>query len=94
MNWPATKRLTDGGFIDANRAVYPDPVAKPAYTWTPGNDEAAKDDYPDRIDFVMVMGPAVKVTDAAIVGEDGPRSDIRVMPWPSDHRAVVAAAEF
>ena len=32
----------------------------------------------------------VNVTGAAIVGEDGPRTDIKVMPWPSDHRAVVA----
>jgi exodeoxyribonuclease III len=30
------------------------------------------------------------VKDASIVGEDGPRTDIVVMPWPSDHRAVVA----
>ncbi len=37
-------------------------------------------------------GLAVK--DAAIVGEDGPRSDLIVMPWPSDHRAVVAEVTF
>lgn len=88
VTWPTTKRLTDAGFVDAYRAVHPDPVAKPAYTWTPSYEETATDDHPDRIDFVLVRGGAV--TDAAIVGEDGPRSDIKVMPWPSDHRAVVA----
>jgi hypothetical protein len=69
-------------------------VARPAYTWTPRYDEAATDDHPDRIDFVLAKGAGLRVTDAAIVGEDGPRSDIVVMPWPSDHRAVVAEVEF
>lgn len=90
VEWPTTKRLTDQGFVDAYRAVHPDPVAKPAYTWTPRYDEAATDDHPDRIDFVFVRGAGVTVRDAAIVGEDGPRSDLAVMPWPSDHRAVLA----
>lgn len=92
--WPTTGRLVAEGFVDTYRAIWPDPVAKPAYTWTPTYDEAATDDEPDRIDFVLVRGDAVTVTDAAIVGEDGPRSDIKVMPWPSDHRAVVAEIEF
>ncbi len=94
VKWPTTGRLVAEGFIDAYRAVHPDPVAKPAYTWTPRYDEAATDDHPDRIDFVLVRGQGVTVTDAAIVGEDGPRSDIVVMPWPSDHRAVVAEITF
>jgi endonuclease/exonuclease/phosphatase family metal-dependent hydrolase len=94
VDWPTTGRLMAEGFVDAYRAVHPDPVAKPAYTWTPRYDEAATDDEPDRIDFVLVRGDAVQVTDAAIVGEDGPRSDIKVMPWPSDHRAVVAEIAF
>ncbi len=69
-------------------------MSKPAYTWTPSYDEAATDDHPDRIDFVFARGPGLTVTDAAIVGEDGPRSDIVVVPWPSDHRAVVAEVRF
>jgi exonuclease III len=92
--WPATARLVADGFVDAYRAAHPDPVAKPAYTWTPRYDEAAEDDEPDRIDFVLVRGDGLAVTEAAIVGEDGPRSDIVVMPWPSDHRAVVAEIAF
>jgi endonuclease/exonuclease/phosphatase family metal-dependent hydrolase len=94
VDWPTTGRLMALGFMDAYRIVHPDPVAKPAYTWTPRYDEAATDDEPDRIDFVFVRGEAVTVTEAAIVGEDGPRSDIVVTPWPSDHRAVVAEVEF
>lgn len=94
VNWPTTRRLTDQGFIDTYRAVFPDPVARPAYTWTARYDEAATDDHPDRIDFVLARGAGLKVLDAAIVGEDGPRSDIRVMPWPSDHRATLAEVSF
>ena len=94
VRWPTTGRLVEAGFIDTYRAVHPDPVAKPAYTWTPRYDEAATDDHPDRIDFVFARGAGLTVTDAAIVGEDGPRSDIVVMPWPSDHRAVVAEVSF
>ncbi|MBK6468170.1 MAG: hypothetical protein IPF96_15920 [Rhodobacter sp.] len=69
-------------------------MAKPAFTWTPSYEETATDDHPDKIDFVMARGEGLTVTDAAIVGEDGLRSDIKVMPWPSDHRAVVAELRF
>lgn len=94
VKWPTTGRLVEAGFIDAYRAVWPDPVAKPAYTWTPSYEETATDDHPDRIDFVLARGVGLAVTKAAIVGEDGPRSDIVVMPWPSDHRAVVVEVTF
>jgi exodeoxyribonuclease III len=92
--WPSTQRLTDAGFIDTYRAIYPDPVAKPAFTWTPRYSETAPDDHPDRIDFVFAKGAGLVVQKAAIVGEAGPRSDIAVMPWPSDHRASLAEVSF
>lgn len=92
--WPTTKRLADAGFVDSYRAVFPDPVKKPAYTWSPRSDEAATDDHPDRIDFVFARGKGLVVKDAAIVGEDGSRSDIKVAPWPSDHRATLAEVSF
>ena len=92
VNWPTTLRLTEAGFTDAYRAAHPDPVAKPAFTWTPMGDEADPEDHHDRIDFVFVKG--AEVTAASIVGETGPRSDIALDPWPADHRAVVATIEF
>ncbi len=54
--------------------------------------EDATDDHPDRIDFVFVRGATV--ADAWIVGETGPRTDLAVDPWPSDHRAVLAEVTF
>ena len=92
VDWPFTRALMDAGFTDAYRAVHPDPVARPAYTWTPMYPEEAEDDHPDRIDFVMVRG--AEVGDAWIVGETGPRTDLAVDPWPSDHRAVMAELRF
>ena len=92
--WPTTAGLEAQGFIDTYRVIHADPVAKPAYTWTPYYEEAATDDHPDRIDFVLAKGLGLTVTDAWIVGEDGPRSDIIVTTWPSDHRASLAEVKF
>jgi exodeoxyribonuclease-3 len=90
VSWPTTARFFEAGFKDAYREIWPDPTVKPAFTWTPTYPEDATDDHPDRIDFVLARGQDLRVTEAAIVGENGPRSDIVVTPWPSDHRAVVA----
>lgn len=94
VEWPQTHLLSQAGFVDTYRAVYPDPVAKPAFTWTPRGDEKATDDHHDRIDFAFAKAPGLKVLGAAIVGEDGPRSDLVVMPWPSDHRSTMAEISF
>jgi exodeoxyribonuclease-3 len=94
VQWPTTHRLSEAGFVDTYRAAWPDPVAKPAYTWTPRGDELDKEDHHDRIDFAFARAPGLKVLSAAIVGEDGPRTDIAVTPWPSDHRATVAEVSF
>jgi len=94
VQWPETHRLAEAGFVDTYRAAWPDPVAKPAFTWTARGDEAATDDHHDRIDFAFARAPGLKVISAAIVGEDGPRSDIKVMPWPSDHRSTMAEVSF
>ncbi len=94
VRWPATRALIDMGFVDTYRAAHPDPVAKPAYTWSPRYPEGAADDHPDRIDFAFARAAGLKVTDAWIVGETGPRTDLAVDPWPSDHRATLGAVSF
>ncbi|MCX8507335.1 MAG: endonuclease/exonuclease/phosphatase family protein [Rhodobacteraceae bacterium] len=94
VEWPTTHRLRQAGFVDTYRAVWPDPVAKPAFTWTARGDEKASDDHHDRIDFAFAKAAGLKVLSAAIVGEEGPRSDLVISPSPSDHRATLADLSF
>ena len=94
VNWPTTRALEDEGFVDAFRKANPDPVAHPAFTWTPTGDPEDKGDHHDRIDFVLARGDDLVVDDAVIVGEKKPEADVVVEPWPSDHRAVAATVTF
>ena len=94
VDWPSTRALEDEGFVDAFRAVNPDPAARPAFTWTPSGDPDAKNDHHDRIDFVLARADDLKVEDSVIVGEAHPEADVVVKPWPSDHRAVAATVRF
>ena len=87
--YPTTLRLEAAGFVDTYRAVYPDEIEKPGYTWTPTTSPDDKDDHHDRIDYVFVRAPGVQVISAAVVGEKMPDAEVVVTPWPSDHRAVV-----
>lgn len=82
--WPASARLADAGFVDSYRAVHPDPVAEPGFTWTPGGPEGRTDEFFDRIDWVLAAGPATAVA-SRVVGED----DVRGR-FPSDHRGVLS----
>jgi len=89
VEYPTTKKLESLGFKDAMRVIYPDEIAKPAFTWTPTTAPDDSKDHHDRIDFIFVRGKA-EVTGAGVVGEKRPEADIVVTPWPSDHRAVYA----
>jgi exonuclease III len=92
VSWPLVRALEAEGFVDALRAVYPDEMDKPAYTWTPTTRPDDPADHHDRIDFVLVRGASpegeVTIEAAGIVGEQAPAADLVVTPWPSDHRAV------
>lgn len=92
--YPTVKAIEEKGFVDAFRAVFPDPVSKPGFTWTPTSDPKATDDHHDRIDFLLARAPKLEVLSAGIVGEKAPEADIVVTPWSSDHRAVVAKVRF
>lgn len=87
--YPTTLRLEAAGFVDTYRAVFPDEIEKPGYTWTPTTSPDDGDDHHDRIDYVFVRAPGAEVVSAAVVGEKTPDADIVVTPWPSDHRAMV-----
>jgi endonuclease/exonuclease/phosphatase family metal-dependent hydrolase len=90
VEWPATSAVEAAGFVDALRTLYTDPLQRPGYTWTPTTPVTDPKDRHDRIDFVFVHGPRVRIQSVEIVGESREFADIIVQPYPSDHRAVVA----
>jgi endonuclease/exonuclease/phosphatase family metal-dependent hydrolase len=92
VDWPATRLLSDAGLRDSYREVYPDPVARPGFTWTPGAPHplAPSDRGRDRIDYVWTGGRSQTLSSQIVGEKDGPDVDIAVGPWPSDHRAVVS----
>ena len=78
---------------DAFRAVRPDEVSDPGYTWTPGYPppNLNRNEVHDRIDFVYFAGDDVIASDAVNIGlnTSNPSTDIGVTGYPSDHRAVL-----
>jgi len=93
VEYPASKKLCTNGFSDVFRAVWPDEIARPGYTWTPGEPppKVAANEVHDRIDFVYYKGIGVTAIGAMTVGLDAtnPNTDIGVPGYPSDHRAVL-----
>lgn len=95
LDWPAMRLLAEAGLRDSYREIYPDPVMRPGFTWTPGAPHPLQysERGRDRIDYILTAG-ATKTMASEIVGEPGgPDVDIVISPWPSDHRAVVSTFE-
>lgn len=89
VKYPSALRLEEAGFIDTYRNFFKDEIASPGLTWTPTTSADDPDDHHDRIDYVFVRAADVKVESSIVVGEESDASDIGMLPWPSDHRAVV-----
>ena len=89
--WPVSEALAGAGFRDSYREVHPDPAAVPGFTWTPpGTLESVPNEVYDRIDWVLVQGPA-ETLGTKLVGESGgPDVDVSHDPYPTDHRGVVS----
>jgi len=90
VEYPGSLAMAKAGFTDAWRAIYPDEMKKPGFTWSPMYKPDDPTTHHDRIDFVYFRGKGIEVTDVKIVGENKEIADIVVTPYPSDHRAVVA----
>jgi hypothetical protein len=90
MRWPVSVKVERARFVDAFRAVHPDPVARPGNTWSTVFPAPAEPQ--DRVDFVHARGVgAVPVTaETFVVGTPAPYPDHEDNAWPSDHAAVVA----
>lgn len=93
VDWPASRQFAEAGFTDGYREKYPNEIEKPGFTWTPTKEPDDPTDHPDRIDYVMYRGDALKLKSIEIVGEKAPYADLVVQPWPSDHRGVLATFE-
>ena len=92
--WPVSIAMEKAGFRDSWRAVYPDAVKHPGFTWWAARPplEAyapGEDDPQGRIDMIWSAGPAFAQTTALIGERDGRGVTVSVEPWPSDHRGVV-----
>ena len=90
VEYPGSLAMSKAGFKDAWRAVYPDEINNPGFTWSPLTKANDPNDHHDRIDFVYFRGKGMELTDVKIVGENKENADIVVTPYPSDHRSVVA----
>jgi endonuclease/exonuclease/phosphatase family metal-dependent hydrolase len=91
IRWPASAAFAAAGFHDSYRDVYPDPVARPGFTWTPGGPETDPREVFDRIDWVLHAGPATTLNSRLVGEAGGPDVDVAVpAPYPSDHRGVVS----
>ena len=89
--FPTSLAMTRAGFKDAWRTVYPDEMRNPGFTWSPMYKTDDPTTHHDRIDFVYFKGKGVEAIDTKIVGESKENADIVVVPYPSDHRGVVAS---
>ncbi|MCT1551973.1 endonuclease/exonuclease/phosphatase family protein [Brevibacterium casei] len=99
VRWPSTDAVLDAGFVDAFRAVHPDPASVPADTWSPIEPLTVDGDAGeprDRIDFIFSKG--LDVVDAVVrgcvaEGEDYPDTGFvdvggrcRLIPHQRDNR--------
>lgn len=95
LDWPVSIAISEAGFRDSWREVYPDPVTHPGITWwaarpplalyAPGENDARV-----RIDMIWFAGPAMPRQSLLLGGEGEEEVAIGLDPWPSDHRAVVS----
>ncbi len=94
VEYPSTFAVVKAGMRDSFRTLFPDEVAKPGWTWTPTTQPDDPKDRHDRIDFIFFAGNGVSVKKCEIVGENSANADRVVIPYPSDHRSVVAEFEL
>lgn len=90
MAWPATRRLAEAGYTDVWRALFPDPVSRPGFTYPADNPAVSPTrlswaplaDERERIDYLFVKGRGVSVSDAKVYGPKGSIAYGRRVPNP------------
>ena len=89
--YPTSTSVTSFGLIDCYRKHKANSLTHPGFTWTPTTSKTDPKDHHDRIDFVYAESQFFDVLNCQVVGEAKLHADVVVSPWPSDHRAVLAA---
>ncbi|MBN2163133.1 MAG: endonuclease/exonuclease/phosphatase family protein [Pontiellaceae bacterium] len=89
VRYPTTSALEKANFIDTYRAMFPDEIRNPGFTWTPLTTLENTNDHHDRIDFIFCNNTGLKIANTMIVGENKAHAELVVTPYPSDHRAIV-----
>lgn len=78
--WTVTRLLEDAGFVDSYRAIYPNPLTHPGFTYPADNPQCAvnkltwapKADERERIDFIFYHpSQGLKATKAVVFGPRG-----------------------
>lgn len=94
--WPATARLLEAGYTDAYRAVYPDPLTHPGFTYPSDNRDMPVDrltwaplaDERERIDYLFFKGEGLRVEDARIFGPNASIAYSKRKPNPTDEAFI------
>ena len=95
VEWPVSRAVSVAGFVDSWHQMHPDPLKEPGLTWWAGRPPLEmyapdENDPQDRIDFIWYAGPSTLLSSELVGEENAADVTISVMPWPSDHRAVVS----
>ncbi len=88
VDWPSSNKILTLGLKDSYREIYPDPLVKPGYTWTPNT---SLYEVHDRIDFIYYNNAngVIDLESVDIIGPDY-LSTILINNYESDHRGLLA----
>jgi endonuclease/exonuclease/phosphatase family metal-dependent hydrolase len=97
VEWPVTLMAEKAGLIDSYRAIHPNPVTSPGYTWSPvytlehpwGDHSYEPQDRIDFIYFRALVNVKVLNSEVFVVGKPMGYGSHEDNEWPSDHAAVV-----
>ena len=96
VEWGISKAMTDAGFVDTHRYIYPDPVENIGTTWLATN--ASSFTREDRIDYLYSQGEGLTIkaseTVAAPLGQAFAYRERTYPFFPSDHGFVLTTFEL
>ncbi|MDB4286330.1 endonuclease/exonuclease/phosphatase family protein, partial [bacterium] len=88
IEWPVTISMEKAGFTDTYRAIYPDPLMWPGYSFWPYGRKGDTEKYLEsRIDYIFSQGEKLKTINATVL-------NYHPVMWPSDHAAAITEFQF